>query len=171
MLFFDEIVWIKKYLSFSRAFHQSKLALINKVYLSQKVFGLYKITHTFVKDCHKEYIFKTIKQKLITLSWSSWKSNRDIFFEYFPWSKFGNAIHYEFWYFYEMKAWLFYIRLTYSTFLDRLEFQVNQQNIHPTLTTLKLVLALKPVMQDTEVYSEFSRRYIMDLFTKIVNGF
>ena len=88
MRIFDEIVWIKKYLSFSRAFHQPKLALINKVYLSQKVFGLYKITHTFVKDCHKEYIFKTIKQKLITLSWSSWKSNRDIFFEYVPRSKF-----------------------------------------------------------------------------------
>ena len=28
-------------------------------------------------------------------------------------------------------------------FLDNLEFQVNQENIHPTLTMLKVALALK----------------------------
>ena len=33
-----------------------------------------------------------------------------------PDQNLGNAIHYEFWYLYEMKAWLFYIRLTYSIF-------------------------------------------------------
>ena len=31
-------------------------------------------------------------------------------------------------------------------FLDNLEFQVNQENIHPTLTILKVVLGLKGVI-------------------------
>ena len=42
-----------------------------------------------------------------------------------------------------MKTWLFYIRLTYPIFLDSLEFRVNQENIHPTLTMPKVFLALK----------------------------
>ena len=39
----------------------------------------------FFKGYHKEHVFKIIKQKSITiLSWSSWKSNNDISFAYFP---------------------------------------------------------------------------------------
>ena len=42
-----------------------------------------------------------------------------------------------------MKASLFYFRLTYLNFLDSLEIQANQGNIHPTLTIQKVALALK----------------------------
>ena len=41
----------------------------------------------------------------------------------------------------EMKAWLFVLNIQF--FLDSLEFQVNQENIAPTLSVLKVFLALK----------------------------
>ena len=50
------------------------------------------------------------------LSWSSWKSTKDTFWNIFPGQNLHNAIHYKFWYVYQMKAWLFYIRPTYSYF-------------------------------------------------------
>ena len=40
-----------------------------------------------------------------------------------------------------MKAWLLYIRLTNTVFLDSLKFQVNQENIYATLTILYFDLA------------------------------
>ena len=40
-----------------------------------------------------------------------------------------------------MKAWLFVLNIQF--FLDSLEFQVNQENIAPTLSVLKVFLALK----------------------------
>ena len=54
-----------------------------------------------------------------------------------PSQNLWNFILYEFWYLYEMKAWLFYIRLTYPFFPDSLELLINQENIHPTLTLLR----------------------------------
>ena len=84
---------------------------------------------------------KIIKQKSITfLNWISRKSNKDIFFEYFPRPNLRNFIHYEFWYLYYS---LFFVHIHF--FLDSLEFQVNQENIHPTLTMLKVVIALSPI--------------------------
>ena len=41
----------------------------------------------------------------------------------------------------EMKAWLFVLNIQF--FLDSLEFQVNQENIVPTLSVLKVFLALR----------------------------
>ena len=41
-----------------------------------------------------------------------------------------------------MKEYSIFVLLI-QFFLDSLEFQVNQENIHPTLTILKVVLALK----------------------------
>ena len=50
----------------------------------------------FFKGYHKEHVFKIIKQKSITfLSWSSWKSNKGIFFEYFTRPILCNGIQYE----------------------------------------------------------------------------
>ena len=40
-----------------------------------------------------------------------------------------------------MKAWLFVLNIQF--FLDSLEFQVNQENIVPTSSVLKVFLALK----------------------------
>ena len=73
-----------------------------------------KKTYThFFNGYVKEHIFKIMKQNLITfLSWSSWK------------------------------AWLFYICLTYSIFIDSLEIQANQGNIRQLQ---KVVLALESV--------------------------
>ena len=90
--------------------------------------------HLF-KGYGKEHYIQNYKTKLDQfLSWSSWKSIKNIFFEYIPNQNLGNAIHYEFWYLYEMKAWLSYIRLAYiQFFLGSLEIQANQGNIHPTL--------------------------------------
>ena len=69
------------------------------------------------KGSHKEYTLKIIgKNSISSLSWSSEKSSKHIFFEYFPGQNLGYSIHFEFWYLYEMKTWLFYIRLKYSIF-------------------------------------------------------
>ena len=43
----------------------------------------------------------------------------------------------------------------YSPFLDSLEFHENQENIHPTLTILKVALALKV----SKISGKFSRNY------------
>ena len=59
------------------------------------------------------------------------------FLNILPSQNLWNFILYEFWYLYEMKAWLFYIRLTYPFFPDSLELLINQENIHPTLTLLR----------------------------------
>ena len=88
-----------------------------------------------------------MKYKSITfLSWSSWKSNKDIFLNIFPGQNLRNSIHYEFFDIY-MK-----LKLDYSIFVlhiqfyqDSMEFQVNQEMVHPTLTILKVVLTLKLV--------------------------
>ena len=71
------------------------------------------------------------------LSWSSWKSNKDIFLNISSSQNSRCFIHYDLWYLYEKKTRLF--------FLNSLEFQVNQENVHPTLTILKVVLALNTV--------------------------
>ena len=42
-----------------------------------------------------------------------------------------------------MKALLLYIRLIFLVFVGSLDFQVNQGNVHTTLTVQKDVLALK----------------------------
>ena len=59
------------------------------------------------------------------------------FLNILPGQNLWNFILYEFWYLYEMKAWLFYIRLTYPFFPDSLELLISQENIHPTLTLLR----------------------------------
>ena len=59
------------------------------------------------------------------------------FLNILPSQNLWNFILYEFWYLYEMKAWLFYIRLTYPFFPDSLELLINQENIQPTLTLLR----------------------------------
>ena len=99
----------------SKAFYQSNLTLINKVYYLKNYWVPKKCADVFLKVIG--YIFKILKQKLTSfLSWSSWTSNKDILFEYFPLSNLHNTNHYKLWNWYEMKAWLFYICLTYSIF-------------------------------------------------------
>ena len=49
------------------------------------------------------------------------------------------AIHCKFSYLKEMKAWIFYIHLTYTIFLDSWKVKVNQANIHLTSTILNVV--------------------------------
>ena len=92
----------------------------------------------FIKLFTSEYVFKIVKQKSIMfLSWSSWKSNKDPFLEYFL---------YEFWYYMKWKLDYSIFVLHIQFILDSLEFQVNQENIHLTLTILKVVLAFKYAM-------------------------
>ena len=100
---------------FSNALHQSKVTLTNKNY--------YLVTRNirihFFKGYHQEYMSKIIKWKLITFfSRSSWKSSKttNIFLNTLPIQNLWNAIQCEFWHSYELKAWLFYIHLTYSIF-------------------------------------------------------
>ena len=67
-----------------------------KYNIAKTICVLKKRAHVFFKCYHKEHVFKIIKQKSITfLSWSSWKSNKDIFFEYFPRPVLRNVIQYE----------------------------------------------------------------------------
>ena len=83
-----------------------------------------KITRTrcFLQGYHKKYIFKIIKQNSITfLSWSSWKSNKDIFFEYFPRPKFTQC-HSPWDFIYVWNESLIILCLTYSVFTRLLEF-------------------------------------------------
>ena len=50
-------------------------------------------------------------------------------------------------YLYEIRALLFHIRLTCFVyfFSDSLEFWVNLENIHPTLTVVKIAIAVKSI--------------------------
>ena len=49
-------------------------------------------------------------------------------------------------YLYEIKALLFHIRLTCFVFFpDSLESWVNLENIHPTLTVVKIAIAVKSI--------------------------
>ena len=82
-----------------------------------------KITRTrCFQGYHKNYIFKIIKQNLIMfLSWSSWKSDKDIFFEYFPRPKFTQG-HSPWDLIFIWNESLIILRLTYSTFTRSLEF-------------------------------------------------
>ena len=104
-----------------------------------------KITHArFFKGYRKEYTFKVIKQKRITfLSRSSLKSNKDIFFEYFPVPKFcamSFTMSFDIYMKWKLGYSIFILHIQF--FLDSLEFQVNQENIHLTFTIMKVVLAL-----------------------------
>ena len=50
-------------------------------------------------------------------------------------------------------VYAFYVCLTYfNFFLERLDFQVNQENIHPNLTMEKFVLALKDNIFGLQLY-------------------
>ena len=71
------------------------------------------MSQLFFQDYHKEYIFKIMNQKLITLlCWSSWKSNKNLFFEYFPWPKVAHCHSLWVLIFISKKACLFYVCLT-----------------------------------------------------------
>ena len=50
-------------------------------------------------------------------------------------------------YLYEIRALLFHIRLTCFVFFfsDSLEFWVNMENIHPTITVVKIAIAVKSI--------------------------
>ena len=49
-------------------------------------------------------------------------------------------------YLYEIKALLFHIRLTcFGFFPDSLESWINLDNIHPTLTIVKIAIAVKSI--------------------------
>ena len=110
-----------------------------KFIIAKTICVLKKRAHVFFKCYHKEHVFKIIKQKSITfLSWSSWKSNKDIFFEYFPRPNF--AQRHSVWVIDIYMKWkldylIFVLHIQF--FLDSLEFQVNQENLHPTLTLSK----------------------------------
>ena len=77
---------------------------------------------------------------------------RSYFLNIFPDKYLRNSIHYEFWYLYEMKAWLFYICLTYSIFSRNLAISNKSGKHSPTLTILKLVLALNSFMREVPTY-------------------
>ena len=82
----------------------------------------------FFKSYHKEHVFKIIKQKSITfLSWSSRKSNKDIF----PGTNLRNGIHC--WYLHEMKFLLSYIRPTPTVFSRQLGISSKSGKHSPTL--------------------------------------
>ena len=87
------------------------------------------------KGYQKKYIVKIKKQILLMLlSWSSWKSNKDILFEYIPPPKI-NPMPFTMSFDIYMK-WKFDYSLSVLHFqflLKGLEFQVNQENIHPLL--------------------------------------
>ena len=78
-----------------------------------------------------------IYSKLRSKSGALQSQIKTYFLKILPGQNLWNFILYEFWYLYEMKAWLFYIRLTYPFFPDSLELLINQENIHPTLTLLR----------------------------------
>ena len=98
----------------------------------------------FFKGYHKEYMFYIIKQNSVTfLSWSSWKSAKDIYFWiYFPAKILVMLFTMSFDIYMEWK--LDYSRFASHIpfFLDSVEVQANQRNIHPTLTIQKVVLVL-----------------------------
>ena len=120
------------------------MALINKVqYL--KNYLIPKKTRTSFFICyHKEYMFKIIKQNSVTfLSWSYWKSIKDIFFLiYYPGKIWARTFTMSFDIYMKWKLhysiFVWYIQF----FLNSLEIQANQVNIHLTLTIQKFVLAL-----------------------------
>ena len=82
-------------------------------------------------------IIMNIYSKLRSKSGALESQIKTYFLNILPSQNLWNFILYEFWYLYEMKAWLFYIRLTYPFFPDSLELLINQENIHPTLTLLR----------------------------------
>ena len=85
----------------------------------------------FFKGYRKECIFKIIKPKSIMFfSWRSWKSNKGIFLKHFPRSKFAQCHS------------LLVLIFTWNESLIILYLCYIFNFFHPTLTILKVVLAL-----------------------------
>lgn len=114
-----------------------------------------KKAYTVLKGYHKDCIFKIIKKTSITfLNRSSWKSSKDMFFEYFPHVKIWElpfTMNFDIYIFIWNESlvyklpWFSIFVLHIQCFLDSLEFQLNQEYISPTLAILKVVFALNVI--------------------------
>ena len=102
-----------------------------KLNISKTILPLKKRTHVFLKVNHKKIYIQSYKAKDAHVFKLELLKVKFYFLNIFPGQTLRNSTCYAFWYSYEMKIWLFYIRLTYSIFYRCLKFQVNQENIHP----------------------------------------